>query len=53
MFVIEEAEGEVGAGFSRDEIEVDLVKGVHSLVGNGVNSRWATFSFICSRSFAQ
>ena len=48
--VVEKAEAEMGARFSRDEIEVDLTKGVHALSEDAVLS-WVTFSFICVRGF--
>ena len=48
--VVEKAEGEMGARFSRDEIEVDLVKGAHAL-SEGVISSQVTLSFICIRDF--
>ena len=50
--VVEVAEDKVGARFSRDEIEVDLMKGAHAL-DEGVVSSWVTFSFICARGFLQ
>ena len=49
--VVEEAEGEVGTRFSRDEIKVDLVERIHALVGEGVILSWVTFSFICVKGF--
>ena len=48
--VVEEAEGEMGARFSRGEIKVDFVKGAHALY-EGTVSSWVTFSFICVRGF--
>ena len=48
--VVEKAEGKVGARFSRDEVEVDFMKGVHALSEGAVLS-WVTFSFICVRGF--
>ena len=36
--VVEEAKDEMGVRFSRDEIKVDLVKGAHALLGEGVVS---------------
>ena len=51
--VVEEAKGEMGTRFSRDEIKVDFVKGAHALVGEGVVLSWVTFSFICVNGFLQ
>ena len=51
--VVEEVEDEMGMMFSRDKIEVDLVKRLHALVGGGAVSRWAIFSFICAKGFLQ
>ena len=48
--VVEVAKNEVGTRFSRDEIEVDLMKGAHAL-SEGKISSWAAFSFICVRGF--
>ena len=48
--VVEVAEDKVGARFSRDEIEVDLMKGAHAL-SEGAVSSWVTLSFICVRGF--
>ena len=48
--VVEEAEDKMGARFSRDEIEVDLVKGAHALSEGVVLSR-VILSFICIRGF--
>ena len=48
--VVEKAEGKMGARFSRDEVEVDLMKGAHALSGGAVSS-WVIFSFICVRGF--
>ena len=48
--VVEKAEDEVGVRFSRDEIEVDLMKGAHAL-SEGAVSSWVTFSFIWVRGF--
>ena len=42
----------MGVRFSRDEIEVDLMKGAHALSEDAVSS-WVTFSFICVRGFLQ
>ena len=50
--VVEKVEDKMGARFSRDEIEVDLVKGVHALSEGAVLS-WVTLSFICVRGFLQ
>ena len=49
---VEEVEDEMGARFSRDEIEVDLVKGAHAL-SMGVVLSWVTLSFICIRGILQ
>ena len=48
--VVEKAEDKMGVMFSRDEIEVDLVKGAHALSEGAVSSQ-VTFSFICVRGF--
>ena len=48
--VVEKAEGKIGARFSRDEIEVDFMKGAHAL-SEGAVSSWVIFSFICVRGF--
>ena len=48
--VVEKAEGEMGTRFSRDEIEVDFMKGAHAL-SEGAVSSGVTFSFICVRGF--
>ena len=48
--VVEKAEGKMGARFSRDEIEVDFMKGAHAL-SEGAVSSWVTFSFICVKHF--
>ena len=48
--VVEKAEGKMGARFSRDEVEVDLMKGAHALSEGVVLSR-VIFSFICVRGF--
>ena len=50
--VVEKVEGKMGTRFSRDEIEVDLMKGVHAL-SEGAVSSWVIFSFICGRGFLQ
>ena len=48
--IVEVVEDKVGARFSRDEIEVDPMKGAHAL-SEGAVSSWVTFSFICVRGF--
>ena len=48
--VVEKAGDKVGARFSRDEVEVDLMEGAHAL-SEGAVSRWVIFSFICVRGF--
>ena len=48
--VVEKAEDKMGTRFSRDEIEVDLVKGAHALSEGAVSSR-VIFPFICVRGF--
>ena len=48
---MEEAKDEMGARFSRDEIKVGFMKGVHTLLGKGVVSSQVTFSFIWVRGF--
>ena len=50
--VVEKVEDKMGMRFSRDEIEVDLVKGAHAL-SEGAVSHWVTLSFICVRGFLQ
>ena len=48
--VVKVAEDKVGVRFSKDEIEVDFMKGAHAL-SEGAVSSWVTFSFICVRGF--
>ena len=47
---VEKAEDKMGARFSRDEIEVDFMKGAHAL-SEGAVASWVTISFICVRGF--